>query len=98
MQATNIEIVMIVVFVALALAIWIIAAYSFVQMLRRTRQGHWSKLLFQYGWWNPNNVNQYLSPAGIPHYQRLIRAIGAFMIVILCGMVYVFMRIWISGF
>ena len=93
----KIEIVSTVIFVICALLIWIVAAYSFVQMLRRTRQGHWSRLLFHYQWWNSNKVGNYITPAGIPHYRSLVRAIAAFLALILCGMIYVLLRIWMAG-
>ncbi len=83
--------------IAIALMIWVIAAYSFFNMLRHVRSGNWIKLLFQMGWWNPQKIDQFIDPPGIPHYRRLIKAILWFLIAVVCGIAYGAFQISLQG-
>jgi hypothetical protein len=83
------EVLPFVVIIVVAIVIWLVAAYSFLNMLLHVRGGNWFKLMFQYGWWSKNNISNYIDPPGIPHYRRLIRAVIYFLAAVGCGFVYV---------
>jgi len=97
MRTEMIETLPLIIIAALAVIIWLFAAYSFLNMLRHVRDGRWLRLLFQYGWWNPDKVEEYINRPGIEHYHRLMKAIVYFLAVVGCGIVYVIVQLTLQG-
>lgn len=85
--------VLFVAIVTVAVAAWCVAAYSMIGVLVNARGGKWFRMLFQFGWWNPNRIHQYVEPPGVPHHKRLLRAMIWFFAALSCAMVYTLWQI-----
>ncbi len=97
MKTEFFEVLPFVVIIVVAIFFWLVAAYSFLNMLRHVRGGNWFRLMFQYGWWNKNKINNTIDPPGIPHYRRLITAIIFFLAAVASAFVYVIIQLALKG-
>ena len=97
MQGGNWEIVPFAVLMALAFAAWCVAGYSMFGVLSNARHGRWFRLLFQFGWWNPRTADQYIDPPGLPHRQRLLKAMIIFFVAVFCALAYGLLQIGLQG-
>ncbi len=79
-----------------AVLLWIVAFYSFFSMLAHLRVG-WIKFLYSWGWWNPKRAHEFIEPAGMPHYHRLMKTITWFLTAVLVGILYGAVMIFLQG-
>lgn len=84
-------------FGAAAVAVWVVAAWSFWGMLKNVRDGRWWRLLVNPAWWLPHRTEEFLEAEGMPHYRRLMKAIVSFLGLVLAGIVFGFVMVLTGG-
>lgn len=87
MSAQIIETILVLPLVVASAVSFLIYIYSFFYMLAYARGGRWSRFVFHPEWWNPDKIDQFIEPNGLPHYRRLKKASFWFMITALCWLV-----------
>ncbi len=92
----QLQFVPLIVLMAIAVLAWLVAAYSYFNMLVRAKHG-WTRLVFGLGWWSPGKIAQYIEADGLPHYGRFIKALLWFMAAVVGAMVYVFIQVLLAG-
>lgn len=97
MQGESWQILPLAVLMAVAFAAWCVAGYSMIGILANARDGRWLRLMFQFGWWNPRTADQYIDAPGLPHRQRLLKAMIIFFAAVFCAFGYGFLQIWQQG-
>ena len=96
MQLESIAFLPFIALIIIAMVIWVVAAYSFFNLLRHARGGKWHRLIFQFGWWNKDKVDQYIDPPGMSHYHRLTRAIFYFLVIVICAIAYAVLQLMLQ--